>query len=375
MGLYLYDFIENPALIGTSGGFAPPFGSALVKAYSPGGAFSPHNWLEWNGQFLEIALLTGTPLRSSTFWFAWKFEGPFCAGPIFQTMASEAPSGNAVTTAQLVIENDNTLSCYVGGSPNGLAFNSGQGSNPFYVQSNVWYYFQVGITVSFAAGAPYSLQSTFNVFVDSLNLCTNAQATSNFWVGPTPPFTSGGSFVNGEPGFTAIEWLSPNGSGKSGLAEFYAGGLQTSVAFPGNLWTLVVTNPGSGYLIGDTASISGDANIGINLNGTGGIASLYPMAPGYLGDSYPNSPPTINITINTSTGSGFTGYATVAPNPNKRISQMAVENAGLPTNSNLRINQMAAEIAGRPSPNLRISQMVIELPFTNIPGGWILKEC
>jgi hypothetical protein len=375
MGLYLYDFIEDPALVGTSGGFAPPFGSAIVRAYSPGGAFSPHNWLEWNGQFLEIGLLTGVPLRQATFWFAWKFEGPFCSGPIFQTMGQQAPSGNLISTSSLVIEKDNTLSGYVSGSPGSLAFNSGGGSNPFYVQSNVWYYFQVGITLAFSAAAPYFLQSTFNVFVDSATICTSATATSNFLVGPTPPLTSGGSFINGEPGFTAIEWLPPNGSGNNGLAEFYAGTLETSVAFPGNLWTLVVTAPGSGYLSSDTVNTGGDATIGIIVNGSGGVTSLFPKGGSYLGDSYPNSPPIITLTITSGTGSGFTGYATVAPNPNKRISQMATEIAGLPTNSNLRINQMGVEIAGLPSPRLRISQMVIELPYKNAPGGWIVKEC
>jgi hypothetical protein len=375
MSLFLYDLIEDPALIGTSGGFNPPFGSAVVKAYSPGGAFSPHNWLEWVGQYLQISLITGIPLLQATFWFAWKFEGPFCSGPIFQTMGTEAPHGNLVSTTSLKIEGDNTLSCYVSGSPDLLVFNSGAGSNPFYVQSNVWYYFQVGVTLSFSNVAPYPMQAIFNVFIDGETICTNTTGTSNFYIGPTPPNApSGGSFTNANPGFTAIQWLPPNGGGANGLAEFYAGALQTSVAFPGNLWTLVVTNPGSGYSIGDTVNSSGSADIGIIFNGTGGVASLVPIAPNFLGDSYPNSPPIINLTINTSTGSGFTGYATIAPMANKRISQMATEVAEL-GNPNLRINQMGIEIAGRPSPNLRISQMVIELPYLNIPGGWIIKEC
>ena len=382
MPLYYADPISFGA-VGSNAGFSPPFGSATVESYANGGAFSPHNWLSWSGQFL-LTSWTLPLVNGATWWFAWKFQGPICSGPIFETIGYLAdPVGQPTATFKLHLEGDNTLSLYVAGSPDTLFFNTG-GNAGFVAQSNVWYYFQVEITTGFASGPPYFLTNLVNIYIDGGLICSGVTGTSNFLVGPSPLYVSSGgllgspgSFDNGSCAMNAAWFFQPNGSGNAGLTEVYVGGGTGGVlAYPGNLWTLVIDNPGSDY--GPLPPVinvsSGDAEVGATLTltppvtGTGPVTGLY---FDYQGDSYAAGGPNILLTatpFGTPNGSGFSGHATTTPLPHKRVSQMVVENANLPINSNIRISQMVVENAGRPTTsNLRISQMVIELPAAAIP--------
>jgi len=366
MSLYFYDSIVGTA---PGPGFPPGFSgnSATVEPYSNDGAFSPHNWLQFVGN-LNAALTTG--VSNFTAWFAWQNTGFSQSGTIFQSVGTLI-NGQQTATAILKVENDNTLSCYVAGSPNVLVFNSGSLVNPypFIMQQNVWYFFQVGIKLfTTHIGSVNFLSAEFSIYVDGFQLCSGTQGISNFYLDT--------SFQSNSFAGSLVTWSQPNGSGPCGVGETYVGGYSTSLVYPGNLWSLIIDNPGSGYLGGNTLSpSSGDATLGFTIGASGQITSIFPISPNYLGDSNTG---TITLSISSGTGSGFSGHATLAPNPNRRISQTLVESSHKPTTANIRAPQLVIEHAYAPSnAHIRIPQMVIELPLNRSAqaGGWIVKEC
>lgn len=230
MSYFFSDPINGAALgPGTPAGFSfPAGGSSTVVANGP---FPPDQWLEFSGQELDATLTTATLQKGITAWFAFQFLGYTAVGPIFQTWAYPVAGTQNIQTTILKVENDNTLSVYIGSSPNGFLWNSGTGTTPFYLQTGVWYFIQLDIQLGYSAGTSGFLSiNNYDVAVDGNFLIQGIAGNSNFFTDQS--FVNASPMNPGNQGMNFVSFSQPNGSGLVGISEVYVGGYQTTISYP-----------------------------------------------------------------------------------------------------------------------------------------------
>lgn len=376
-----------------------PVGSGTPPSWNfPGGgsgrvqntlrAFEDHNWFSFTGQELTSPAFVHND-SAITVWFAYRNQGFAPNGPIFQCWSPAAGGGNPIRVFNAKMENDGTLSLYVGGSPDIFFANTGSGARPFSFQCNTWFYFQFNVKVDYVVvGSQNFLRATVDVILDNVLIISGAQGTSNFYVDT--------NFPGLDPSMAFVSWSQPNGSGPTGLAEPYVStylGIGT-IGLPGNLWDIIIDAPGSGYgplapnIVVTTAhGVNTEAELGaiidydpMTMTGTGSVIRLFAQSSQYLGDGFDETDLPIVLTavpFGTPNGSGFLGHATLVPSSFRRVNQAVVEPASAPINAFVRTPQIVIENSKHPLHTLiRASQLVIELPFTPVAqGGWVVKEC
>lgn len=363
-------------------------GGGTIRAFSNHGAFSPHNWLTFSGSDLAAGLDTGPLVDTITVWFAFKNQGFSMRGPIFRTWGYNTV-GQRIITSELRAEPDSTLSIYVAGSPNVFIANTGGGAVPFFISSNVWFYFKLTITIDFDV-LGFLRVNYNNIWIDGTSVLSG-RGVSNFYtdqsfigavaVPPTP----------GDPGMNFIDFCQSNGSGEIGLGEVYATeGIASTASLPGNLWDLIIDDPGIDYgplppVINILRATGGSGNatlactidVGPGSGMTGKVLSIVPISAKFLGDGYVHADEPILLTatpFGTPNGSGFAGHATLVPDAFRRFNQLAVEKSTAPTDVAFnRFNQVVIEKARHPTTNdfpafIRFAQIVIELPPRRGPG-------
>lgn len=384
--MYFWDPFQGYAVgSGTppSWGF-PGGGSGTIRAFTDRGCFEDHRWFEFSGQELTAPAFPH-PDAGATIWFAYRNNGFAPNGPIFQAWSASL-TATPIRVINIKIENDGTLSLYVGGSPDKFFANSGGGTTPFYFDCNTWYYFQINLMVDYeVVGGQNFLRVKCEVISDGQTILGPAQGTSNFYVDT--------NFPSLDNSMIFVSFSQPNGGGTTGLAEPYGGSLVGfgTIGYPDNLWDLIIDVPGTDYGplfptivittahgISTEAEIGGTLDLGAGSDNTGAVTSLIPKAFQYLGDGYDVTFLPITLTavpFGSPNGSGFMGHATLRPNARRRVNQAVAEVANAPIDSFTRISQLVVENAQAPIDSfVRISQLVIELPFIPTVGGWIVKE-
>lgn len=385
-----------------AGGLLPPGlaflvgGSGQIQAFANGGAFAPHNWLAFSGADLACTLNATSLTPTFTAWFVWKNTGFGVAGPIFRTWGLSV-TNQLIITGGIQVENDGTLSAFTAGSPNTVFWNSGGLNPPFFVQPTVWYYFQLSYKVGFDGSGSGGIGGTFeitnfNLWADGILLANAEQGESNFLNDGSFTGFQASPHVAGDPGMSFIDFCQPNGSGDVGLGELFATiGASSSPSLPGGLWTVVIDSPGSLYgplppnitittALGVTtvAEIRAVIDVGPGSGNTGAVISLFVADPGvgFIDLDLP-----INLTavpFGTPNGSGFSGHATLVPEPPFiRVAQAVAEPGRAPIDAILHVPQLVVEHMFAPLDSfIHASQLVIELPFKKPAGsGWVVKEC
>jgi len=379
--MYIWDPFQGVAVgSGAPSGWSfPGGGSGTVEAFSNGGAFPSHNFFSFASQSLQSPNII-PPDAGLTVWFAYKNAGFSPNGPIFQVWGASALGPPNIRMLQVKIEADGTLSFYVGGSPDTLIANSGGGAYAF--PCGTWVYFQLNVSFDFITIGPTKfLRANAECISDGEIIISQTSAISNFY--------TDGSFASKSQAAIYVSWSQPNGSGQTQIGEPYVSGNVGfgTVAYPGNLWTIVLDAPGSGYHQATTTATvnAGDATLTVIVDENPAsptyteILFILPAPASYLGNSYTSVAPGITITdTNASPGTGASAHATLTPIVGWRENQNVIEVATQPSTANVRIPQIPIEWARHPTTaNLRINQIVIELPIKRsaTASGWIVKEC